>query len=190
MQNTFQCRPIVNTSTCPARIFPSPTLMLLMSPIWRRVGKLIAEINCFKFRCLFVYIQIRKTQQGNILRVGTTPWHQLKMLTNKKNFCNARYALIIMIRLGMSAIEPQLTIVALSTSTRRGKSASFPQVKELWKSLNYRSSLTKHQLFQTTQSHCPRDCSKIKTSHSRNALAATTVRLQSVVSLEDDINVI
>ena len=38
MQNTFQCRPIVNTSTCPARIFPSPTLMLPTSPISRRVG--------------------------------------------------------------------------------------------------------------------------------------------------------
>ena len=37
-QNTFQCQPIVNTSTCPARIFPSPTHMLPTSPTSRRVG--------------------------------------------------------------------------------------------------------------------------------------------------------
>ena len=53
----------------------------------------------------------------------------------EKIFCDARHALIIMIQSGMSAIEPQLTIVALSTSTRLGKSAFFPQVKDLWKSL-------------------------------------------------------
>ena len=129
----------------------------------------------------------------------------------EKIFCNARPALIIMIQSGMSATEPQLTIVALSTSTRRGKSAFFPQVKDLWKSLqikldktftfpyesiskdlwkslNYISNLTKLELdpFQTTRSHCLRDFSKIKTSHSQNALAVTTVRPQSVVSLKND----
>ena len=60
----------------------------------------------------------------------------------EKNFCNARYALITMIQSGMSAIEPQLTIVALSTSTRLGRSAFFPQVKDLWKSLQIKLDKT------------------------------------------------
>ena len=153
MQNLIQCRPIVNTSTCPARIFPSPTLMLLMSPISRRVGTTQRR----KPRCWVDGFwqcwepKIINTHQG---------WVQ-------------------------SSLNLQLPFFQL----QRGSEGVLSFLRWRIYGNPYRSNLTKHQLdpFQTTQFHCQRDSSKIKTSHSRNALAATTVRLQSVVSLKDDI---
>ena len=153
MPNPFQCRPIVNTSTCPARIFPSPTHMLPTSLIWRRVGTThdinwrCLRINGEEFLQCCICINHYDTHQG---------WVQ-------------------------SSFNLQLSLFQL----QRGAEGVLPFLRWSNYEIPYRSNLTKHQLdpFQTTQSHYPRDSSKIKTSHSRNALAAITVRLRSVVSL-------